>query len=64
MSCIYEDRFLGLTEGAKGSYKWHTQNVSAEACTKCGKCEAKCTQHLNIISELEYAVKRFSDKKD
>jgi predicted aldo/keto reductase-like oxidoreductase len=60
MSAIYEERFLGLKEGAKNHYNLHTRDVSPSVCTKCGICEKKCTQHLKIISELEYAVKTFS----
>ena len=27
--------------------------AGADECTKCGKCEEICTQHLNIIERLE-----------
>jgi predicted aldo/keto reductase-like oxidoreductase len=48
-----------LKEGDKNIYeqlKWHW-NLSPEIagnCTQCGNCEAKCTQHLNIMKRLEY----------
>lgn len=55
LNSVYEARFLGLVEGAKGSYRWHVRNVKPEACTDCGACEEKCTQKLPIREELNYA---------
>lgn len=60
MSCVYEDRFLGLKSGAKGAYRW-AGKVKADACIKCGKCEEKCTQHLNIIEEMACAAAEYGD---
>jgi len=59
MGAIYEDRFLGLREGAKGAYRWAARDVKASACIKCRKCEQKCTQKLPIVQEMEYAAKTY-----
>ena len=46
----------GLKEGAAREYRdfLNDKNIShAEDCTKCGYCETKCPQHLNIRDQLE-----------
>ncbi len=53
MTAVYEARFLGMIEQAQRTYKRATREVSPEACTDCGACEKKCTQHLNIRDELK-----------
>ncbi len=63
MGAIYEDRFLGLKEGAKNAYRWATRNVKPDACTKCGACENKCTQNLEIMRELEYALREYAGER-
>ncbi len=57
MSCIYDDRFWGLTEAAKQRYAHIKGN--AGLCTQCGQCLSKCTQRLPIATEMEYARKQF-----
>lgn len=57
MGAIYEERFLGLKEGARGAYNWATRNVKPSACVECRACEEKCTQKLGIVDELKYAEK-------
>lgn len=56
MNAVYEDRFLGFKAGAKKIYAGATRDVKPEVCTECGKCEAKCTQGLEIIKELKAAA--------
>ncbi len=48
-------RFWGLKEGAREWYRGR-KSPGADACTRCGKCEEKCTQHLQIIDEMDYAA--------
>ena len=60
MAALYEDRFLGLSRSAAGTYKWATRDVKPTACTECGTCEEKCTQHLAIMEELKKATARFA----
>jgi uncharacterized protein len=56
LNLVYEDRVLGLKENAiKGYNATWGNKVKADACTKCGQCETKCTQKLNIIKELAAA---------
>jgi len=58
MSCIYEDRYWGLTESAAKRYQGMRAG-RADACTQCGECEEKCTQSLAIMEELEYAQQKY-----
>lgn len=58
MELIYQDRFLGLKQHAKNSYKW-IEGPKADACIACGQCETKCTQKLSIIKDMEYAHKTY-----
>lgn len=51
---------------------WRRNPEDSYACIKCGKCEKKCTQHLNIIERIEtinafskqYVDSRFNKLKD
>ena len=58
MNAIYEHRFLGRKEYAKKVYGW-IKEAKADACTRCGQCEEKCTQHLKIMKEMEFAAETF-----
>ena len=60
MTAVYEERFLGLTEQARRSYKNATKDVTPDACTDCGACEEKCTQTLQVRKELKYAMKELA----
>ncbi len=61
LSAVYEDRFLGLKDGAKRTYQW-AGRVKADACVRCGACEAKCTQKLKIADEMAYAAETYGKK--
>ncbi|WP_241156644.1 MULTISPECIES: aldo/keto reductase [unclassified Adlercreutzia] len=43
----------------KDLYSWQTAEGRAGACVKCGKCEAMCPQHIDIIRQLERAVELY-----
>ncbi len=60
MRLIYDDRFLGFRKAARNGYK-RAGKVLAEACTRCGECEPKCTQQLKVMEEMAYAAKEFGD---
>jgi hypothetical protein len=60
MTAVYEDQFLGLHKSAADIYGWASRDVKPTACTECGTCESKCTQHLAIIEELKKASLRFA----
>ncbi len=62
MGAVYEDRVLGLTRGARNAYGWATRSVKVSACVRCGQCEEKCTQHLSIMEDLEYAGRTYEEK--
>ncbi|MFC1479588.1 aldo/keto reductase, partial [Planctomycetota bacterium] len=62
MTALYEERFLGLSEGAKRTYERSTRGVTPEACQNCGKCEEACTQGLEIIKELQAAMETFKEE--
>ena len=38
-----------------GRMRWHWELDGAQAglCTRCGICQARCTQHLDICDRLE-----------
>jgi predicted aldo/keto reductase-like oxidoreductase len=63
MSCIHQDRFLGLKEAAKRQYNagWGVGKIKADACKQCGQCEPKCTQGLEIMKEMAYAAAQYGD---
>ena len=56
-------RFLALYEvyGLKGWAKklYNGLEAKADACTKCGECEAKCPYRLNVAKMLEKARRDF-----
>ena len=60
MGCIYDDRFLGLADSAASRYG-RIKSAKADACVECGECEEKCTQHLPIMTEMKFAVRRFGE---
>ncbi|MCK4981616.1 MAG: aldo/keto reductase [Victivallaceae bacterium] len=61
LNLVYEDRVLGFKETAIKQYNspWIVK-VKADACTKCGQCETKCTQKIKIIKELQAAHKKYN----
>jgi predicted aldo/keto reductase-like oxidoreductase len=61
LNLVYEDRVLGFKENAINGYNnsWLVK-VKADACTKCGHCESKCTQKIEIIKELQAAHKKYN----
>lgn len=56
LSAVYDARFLGFSDSARRAYARATREISPAACTDCGACETKCTQHLKVRSELKYAM--------
>ena len=44
---------------AQENYDWNTGDGKASACIQCGACESVCPQHIEIVSQLERAVKLF-----
>ena len=60
MSCIYEDRYWGLTDWATKRYQGMKAG-KADACVQCGECEDKCTQDLEIMKELAYANEKYAE---
>ncbi len=60
MAAIYNQRFLGFSQDARNKYNLIEKNdwnpgANAEACTQCGACSVKCTQKLDIPSEMRFA---------
>ncbi|MBU4211683.1 MAG: aldo/keto reductase [Verrucomicrobia bacterium] len=59
MKMIAQYRFWGFQEPARGGYR-DLKSPKADACVQCGKCEEKCTQHLHIMDEMEYAIRNLA----
>ena len=61
MSCIQDARYWGWEDSARARYG-SIKGKNADACVQCGKCEEACTQHLDIINEMAYAVDMFGEQ--
>jgi len=59
MNMIAQYRFWGFQDTAKIWYR-DLKGAKADACSHCGKCEEKCTQHLHIMDEMEYAIRNLA----
>ena len=59
MNMISLYRFWGLQDSARGRYR-DIKGPKADACVRCGKCEGKCTQHLHIMAEMDYAIRNLA----
>ena len=62
----YNQTILGSKEHYFGQMKWHWELSpdQVDACTECGVCEEKCTQHINIIERLKEISKWNKEKKE
>ena len=51
----YNFKLLGSTNTVADRLRWHWDLTpdGAAACTLCGACEQKCTQHLPIQDRLK-----------
>ena len=64
MELIYNDRVLGMKQTSINEYQYSwVVGQTADHCIKCGACEKKCTQQLEIIKELQYAHRTYSKPK-
>ena len=65
MEAVYTERFLGFHGNAVahqrliGNSPW-VPGKGAAACTACGTCVPKCTQHLPIPDEMAFAREHLS----
>jgi len=52
----------------KGQLQWHwgVEDVPATLarCTRCGRCQAECTQHIPIVERLEEIARLYEADKD
>jgi predicted aldo/keto reductase-like oxidoreductase len=55
MNLVFDFRVWGLEVSARQAYG-RIKTAQADACTKCGKCEQQCTQHLPIMETMEFAA--------
>ena len=68
MRVWYYDKLLNVPNKAAGIYNWNTSSknqnhsIPPKACTKCGRCEAKCTQKIDIIQKLEEINKKYGNR--
>ena len=57
----------GADKGMKGQLKWHwgIEDVlkTLEKCTRCGRCQAECTQHIPIVERIEEIVRLYEADK-
>jgi len=62
MQAVYRDRYWGLHKTARQRYR-RLKGPKAEACTRCGTCVTRCTQHLDIPAEMAYAAEAFAEEE-
>ena len=55
MGAVGQQRIWGLAQSARDRYARLT-SPRADACSQCGACEEKCTQHLQIMAAMGYAA--------
>jgi predicted aldo/keto reductase-like oxidoreductase len=55
MNMVFESRHWGFQELARRRYA-ELKGPKADACSRCGACEKKCTQKLAIMAELAWAA--------
>ena len=60
LSCVQDMRYWGWHHSARARYE-KLPGKKADACVQCGKCEKTCTQHLNIMQEMAYAVEMLAN---
>ncbi len=62
----YNQTILEDKEHYFGQMKWHWDIPAeqADACTECGICEEKCTQHINIKERLKEISKWVKERKE
>jgi predicted aldo/keto reductase-like oxidoreductase len=62
LHAVYLERMLQCPEAARNHYKWIANpdaHTTATDCNQCGECEAKCTQHLDIMAQMKLAAAAF-----
>ena len=57
MAAVAEHTIWGFADHARNVYS--ELAPKADACIKCGECEARCTQHLDIMDEMDRAADTF-----
>ncbi|MCX5776629.1 MAG: aldo/keto reductase [Candidatus Firestonebacteria bacterium] len=55
---VDRERYFGFMK-----FHWGLAPEAVEACTECGECEKKCTQHLNIIERFKEIAKWAKEQK-
>ncbi len=60
MSCVHDMQYWGWEKRARARYA-KIKGSKADACTKCGKCEKLCTQHLEIMQNMAYARENLTE---
>ena len=63
MSCIFDARVWGFEQAAAERYNG-MKTARADACTRCGQCEDKCTQNLSIMDEMAWADANLAAAED
>ena len=56
---VYDQNTLGANDRevwGRMKWHWHVRAEQAAACTDCGNCEARCTQHLPIRERLKFTA--------
>jgi len=60
MNLVFDDRHWGWRGSAKEGYR-RMSGPKADACTQCGACESKCTQHLPVMETMAYAARTYAE---
>lgn len=65
MSVSYLDKLLKVPRRASEVYGWTVSEMNQErsalpsSCTRCGRCEEKCTQKLKIMPEIKWLSENY-----
>ncbi len=62
MSLVFDYKVWQFKNDSMNRYGWYPE-PKPDACIRCGQCEEKCTQKLNIMDDMEWAAATLARNK-